>query len=121
MTFNPTPEEVHEALSEWCWSRRAWRRELVDVGSADIDDWLARVKREAAAEALIEVAEQMVPAFELDAEDELFERRDATWNSTINIAAGELRARAAEYRNPAATESLISAHHKRIRGEEARS
>lgn len=43
--YTPTTEEVREAVSEWCWSRRMFRPELSNAGDGrEFDRWMARVK-----------------------------------------------------------------------------
>jgi len=38
--YTPTTEEVHEAISEWVWSRRMFRPELGQSDGKEADRWL---------------------------------------------------------------------------------
>lgn len=49
--YTPTTEEVHEAISEWVWSRRMFRPELGQSDGREADRWLAEHDRQVAERA----------------------------------------------------------------------
>ena len=86
--YVPTDAEVREAIDEWMWSRRMWRRELVDADGEELERYIARVKRDAARAAMLAFVEEAERYRDLrDASDDRHSAQDVDgWWYVISAA-----------------------------------